>query len=142
MKTLLALAAAAFIASSAGASARTHTHVITLDGHCDQLTMTITGTLVAGTDDASCEAGIGGGEIGKVKNVGDAIVAGVQFTAKPGIQFVIQLSYPLATGGSWVLFETTDGVTLTELESGTYTLVSDGAEAPRGAPPVTAALDQ
>lgn len=140
MKTFLAFATAAFITSSVGALANTQTHIITLDGHCDQITLSVKKNLVAGTDDPGCEQGFGGGVIGNVKKFGQAIVAGVQFTAEPGVQFVFQISYPLETGGTWVLYDTTDGVTLSEVESGSYTLVSGADARPRGAEPVTSSL--
>jgi hypothetical protein len=138
MKTLLALGTAALVLSSAAASAKTYS--ISLNGHCDVITLDVKKTLVAGSDDADCEAGFGGGLIGKVKNFGDAIVAGVQFSAKAGDQFVFEISWPLATGGSWNLYETSDGVTLTEVETGTYTVDSGGAYVAHGTTPVTAAL--
>jgi hypothetical protein len=132
MKSLFAFAAAVLVASASSALAKTQTHIITLDGHCDEITLKVNKTLVAGTDDANCEAGIGGGLIGNVKGFGQAIVAGVQFTSMAGTQFVFQISYPLATGGTWNLYETTDGVTLTELESGTYTVVQGAIAHPAG----------
>jgi hypothetical protein len=105
------------------------------------ITLNVDKTLVAGTDSANCEAGFGGGLIGNMKSFGDAIVAGVQFTSKPGIQFVFEAARPLKTGKSWILYDTTNGTTLTELESGTYTLQKGaGFAPPTGAPPVTSSL--
>ncbi|HEY1614349.1 MAG TPA: hypothetical protein VGF97_11715 [Rhizomicrobium sp.] len=140
MKTLLAWGAAALIASGTGAWAKGQTHIITLNGHCDEITLIVNKTLVAGSDDASCEAGFGGGLIGNVKKFGNAIVAGVQFTSEPGNQLVFQISYPLATGGNWILYDTTDGVTLNQLESGTYTVQKEAGHAAHGAAPITAGL--
>jgi len=138
MKALLALGAVALVLSGVPAAAKTKTYMISLDGHCDVITLTVNGTLVAGTDASSCEAGIGGGLIGTVKKFGEAIVAGVQFSAKPGTQFVFEIAYPLATGGAWDLYDTTDGVTLTKAESGTYTVEKDAAHMQHGGDPVAA----
>ena len=128
MKAMMVLAVSALALTAGIVPAASKTYAISLDGHCDVITLTVKGTLVAGTDASSCAAGFGGGLIGKVKGFGDAIVAGVQFTAKSGNQFVFQVQWPLVTGGSWILYDTTDGVHLTQLESGTYTVQSDGVE--------------
>src|SRR5438045_270420 len=98
MKTYLALAAAALLATSGGALAKSTTAVISLDGHCDVITLQIDKPLVAGAGDPDCAVEYGGGMIGKVKGFGNSIVAGVQTPNAPGAQFVLQLSYPLVTG--------------------------------------------
>jgi hypothetical protein len=131
MKTLWALAA--LLALGNAAHAGTKTQVISLDGHCDVLTLKINKTEVVGADTPSCATGIGIGYIGKVKGFGNGIIAGAQFSTAPGAQFVIRIAYPLVTGGSWDLAVTSDGATFTPYESGTYTV--DGT-ADRAAPPV------
>ena len=130
MKASLALAA--FVALSGAAEAKTKTEVVSLDGHCDVLTLRINKSVVAGTDDPNCATGFGGGFIGKVKGFGNAVVAGVQFSGEPGAQVVIRVAYPLVTGGNWNLYATTDGVTMTKLESGTYTVEGTAAKGARG----------
>jgi len=130
MKASLALAA--LVALSGAAEAKTKTATVSLDGHCDVLTLRIDKSVVAGTDDPGCATGFGGGFIGKAKGFGNAIVAGVQFSGQPGAQVVIRLAYPLVTGGNWDLYATTDGVTMTELESGTYTVEGTAAKGARG----------
>ena len=130
MKASLALVA--LVALSGAAQAKTKTEMVSLDGHCDVLTLRIDKGVVAGTDDPNCATGFGGGFIGKVKGFGNAIVAGVQFSQQPGAQVVLRLAYPLVTGGNWDLYATTDGVTMTELESGTYTLEGTAAKGMRG----------
>jgi hypothetical protein len=131
MKTLLALAA--LLALGSGVPAEAKTQVISLNGHCDVLTLKIVKTQVAGADDPNCDTGIGVGYVGKVKGFGNGIIAGAQFSAAPGAQFVIRIAYPLVTGGTWDLAITTDGATFTPYESGTYTV---GGTADRGAPAV------
>lgn len=96
MKMLLAVGATALVLSSAAASAKTYT--ISLDGHCDVITLTVNKTLVAGTD--SCGGLFGGGLIAKVKNFGGAIVAGVQTSEMAGTQYVFEIAWPLKTGGT------------------------------------------
>jgi hypothetical protein len=59
-------------------------------------------------------------------------VAGVQSPGAPGVQFVFQVSYPLVTGGTWALYGTTDGVTVAELEAGTYTVEGTPSHGVRG----------
>lgn len=119
MKHVLIVAAAALVALPGAAAAKTKTTTIAFDGYCDVVTINVTGSAVAGKD--ACAGGFGGGLIAR-RAGGKAIVAGVQFSPYPGYQFVLQLSYPLVTGGSWTLSYTTDGASLNPYESGTYTV--------------------
>ena len=66
MKSSLALAAAVLVALSGTASAKTKTQVISLNGHCDVLTLKINKQAVVGIDDPDCAQGFGAGFIGKV----------------------------------------------------------------------------
>ncbi len=136
MRSSLALAAAVLVALSGAASAKSKTQIVSLDGHCDVLTLKIDKTSVAGTDDPDCAEGFGAGFIGKVKGFGNAIVAGVQFAEEPGVQLVLRVQYPLVTGGSWDLSATSDGVSFSEIESGTYTVQGTAAKGAKGSTPV------
>ncbi|HEY4115862.1 MAG TPA: hypothetical protein VGM17_17535 [Rhizomicrobium sp.] len=139
MKTLVILGAAALLALPSVASARTKTTVVSFDGYCDVVTIKVTGSLVAGQD--SCAGGFGGGMVVKqLGGQGKSIVAGVQFPVYAGYQFVLQLSYPLVTGGTWTMYATTDGTELDPFEAGTYTVQNGPSSAPRGALPAVAAL--
>ena len=121
-----------------GGVAEAKTQVVSLDGHCDAITLKINKTNVVGADDPSCATGMGIGYVGKVKGFGTAVVAGVQFSAVPGAQFVMRFSYPLVTGGSWDLSLTADGSTFTPYESGTYTVEGTASKGQRGATSVVA----
>ena len=133
MKSSFALAAAVLVALGGGASAKTKTETISLDGHCDVLTLQIDKNAVAGVDVPTCAHGFGAGFIGKIKGFGNALVAGVQFSEEPGVQLVFRVQYPLVTGGAWDLSETNDGVSFSQIESGTYTVEGTAAKGPRGA---------
>jgi hypothetical protein len=133
MKSSFALAAAVLVALGGGASAKTKTETVSLDGHCDVLTLQIDKNAVAGVDVPTCAHGFGAGFIGKIKGFGNAIVAGVQFSEEPGVQLVFRVQYPLVTGGAWDLSETNDGVSFSQIESGTYTVEGTAAKGPRGA---------
>ena len=132
MRSSCALAAALVMATSGAALAKSKTETISLNGHCDVLTLHIDKNAVAGTDDPDCAQGFGAGFIGKIKGFGNAIVAGVQFSEEPGEQVVLRVQYPLVTGGSWDLSATSDGVSFSEIESGTYTVQGTAAKGPRG----------
>jgi hypothetical protein len=138
MRTVLILAA--LVALGGTAEARTKTEVVSLDGHCDVITLKIDKTAVAGADDPGCEAGFGAGYVGKVKGFGNAIVAGVQYGQFAGEQFVIRFDYPLVTGGHWDLAVTSDGVTFSPFESGTYTVEGTPARGARGLTSAASAL--
>lgn len=134
MRTLSVLAALLVLGGITNVSAKTQ--VITLDGFCDELTLNISKINVVGADTSICTTGMGIGYISKVKGFGKAIVAGAQFSAAPGAQFVIRIAYPLVTGGNWDLALTTDGTTFTPYESGTYTVGGTPARGVRGTTPV------
>ncbi len=136
MKATLALAAGLLVALTVAAPAKPKTEVISFDGHCDVITLHIGKGLVAGADDPDCSAQFGGGLIGKVRGFGNAIVAGVQSPSVPGVQFVLQIAYPLVTGGTWNLYTTADGVTINKVESGTYSVQGTPAAGPKGAPSI------
>jgi hypothetical protein len=139
MKTLPVWAAATLMLLPNVAAAKTKTTIIAFDGYCDVVTINVTGGLVAGKD--SCASGFGGGLITKdAGESGKAIVAGVQFPPEPGYQFVLKLSYPLVTGGTWSLYVTTDGMTLNPYEAGTYTIQTTPSQTGRGSASVLAAL--
>src|SRR5665213_3088667 len=131
---------AAVVALSGAADAKTKTQVISLDGRCDVLTLKIDKTEVVGVDDPSGATGIGVGYVGKVKDFGNGIVAGVHFVAAPGAQFVIRIAYPLVTGGSWDLAITSDGTTFSPYESGTYTVEGTADKGTKGSSSVIAAF--
>lgn len=136
MRTLSMITALLVLGSVADVGAKTQ--VISLDGFCDVLTLKISKINVVGTDTPVCTTGTGIGYIGKVKGFGKAIVAGAQFSAAPGAQFVMRISYPLVTGGNWDLALTADGATFTPYESGTYTVEGTASKGPRGVMPVVA----
>jgi hypothetical protein len=140
MKSSFALAAALFLATSGAALAKSKTETISLNGHCDVLTLHIDKNAVAGTDDPDCAEGFGAGFIGKIKGFGNAIVAGVQFSEEPGTQLVFRVQYPLVTGGAWDLSATSDGVSFSEIESGTYTVEGTAAKGEKGSTPVIGAM--
>ena len=71
---------AALLALGGAAEAHPKTAVVSLDGHCDVVTLQIDKGAVAGTDAASCAAGFGAGYVGKVKKFGNAIVAALFLT--------------------------------------------------------------
>jgi hypothetical protein len=142
MKSSFALAAAVLVALGGGASAKTKTQTISLDGHCDVLTLQIDKNSVAGVDVPTCANGFGAGFIGKIKGFGNAIVAGVQFSEEPGVQLVFRVQYPLVTGGAWDLSETNDGVSFSQIESGTYTVEGTAAKGPRGATSVVSGMSR
>ncbi len=132
MKTYLALTAAALVAMGGTASAKTQKTVITLDGYCDVITLRIDNALVAAADAPKCTTEYGAGMIETVKGFGNSIVAGLQTPNSPGHQYVVQISYPLVSGGAWTAYSTTDGVTLSFFNSGTYTVKGSAARGVKG----------
>lgn len=124
MRTLLVLAAAVAVLASGGASAKTQSYTISLGGQfCVVANVNVKGTQVTANENDSCQAYVGGGFLATITKKGgkQAIIGGVsnQF---PGAEVVINLSYPFVTGGSYSVYATGDGVTLTKVGSGNYTV--------------------
>jgi len=128
MKTVLALVAAAIALVPAAAQARRVTE-ISLDGYCTLYHIVQDGGLVSLQDTPSCSGTFGGGVIGTASGYGKQMVLAIQDASSPGVQRMITLSYPFTAGGTFSLFETTDGTNFHLALDGTYSI----AEADRGA---------
>ena len=136
MKTALVISVAA-LAICAGSAAAAKTVSISFDGFCDGLDIIVNKTdLTALETGNGCDEGahFGAGTIGNSKLRGKAITFGVDLTPKGGgaYQYIFVVSYPLVTGATWSNFYTTDGKTLSQELTGTYTVNGAGAHATRG----------
>jgi hypothetical protein len=122
MKKIVTLAAVAFVGMCGGAMAKAVT--VQLDSFCDEYTLTNTGALYAifGVN-STCDPGIGGGTRGTVKGSGKLITTGMILNGTSSEQYVWTFTSPLATGGTAILYYTTDGITLNYLTQSTFTIV-------------------
>ena len=130
----IAAGAAILIAMGGTAMAKTKTTQIQLDGECDQITVNVTDKVsVTGNEGGTCSKLFGAGFVAKVKNADTMqIVAGAQSPMAPGAQFVFVAQYPLVTGGTWALYVTSDGQTMSLNNSGTYTVIGAAQTGPKG----------
>ena len=122
MRRILALGAAALVASTGFASARGKTTDISLDSYCNIYHITITGVLVAAQDTPSCSGNFGGGLLASVKGFGKSVDIALQDASNPGVQLMLELSYPFVTGGTFHLYQTTNGITFSDALDGTYSI--------------------
>ena len=125
MKKLLVLVTAILLGGTAGVAAKPT--VISLHGSCDVLTISHDKplkTALLATDDPDCTPLFGAGFVGRVQNIGNSAIIGMQASTLPGQQYVFRIDYPFVTGGSWVLYSTDDGVHLSALKGNTYTVES------------------
>jgi hypothetical protein len=112
------------------ASAHSKTTVIALDQSCDKFDVTVTKDTAGALDAPSCAATFGGGIVGKKDG---ALTLGLQDPSQPGVQFILELSYPLTDGGTFSIYQTTDGVRLQDMQDGHYSVETDPrAEVPLG----------
>ena len=131
MKTLFLDAVAALVLSSNAALATTHT--ISLDGYCDVFTLTTQDRgqklwSFESIDTGGCEKGFGFGGVSKAKSLGNGAFAnmgGVLFHYGDKLLWALQIQVPVQTGGKWYVFNSTDGVRFTEINTGTYTVAQD-----------------
>lgn len=123
MKRILALGTAALIASASGASAgHGITKDIHLDGYCNIYHINITAGLANAQDTPGCSGTYGGGLVATVKDTGKTVTLAIQDASSPGVQRMLVLSYPFTTGGTFKLYETTNGLNFHLALDGTYSL--------------------
>src|SRR3569832_62916 len=137
MKKTLILGALALAASTCAANARIVE--ISLDGTCNIYSIRFVDTVaVAVQDTPSCSGTYGGGVIAAVKNSGHAVVLALQDPSSPGVQWMLNVDYPFVNGGSFTLYQTTDGTRFTDALDGTYSLVGTPGMGAKTAKSVTA----
>ena len=139
MKTLLLVGTAILIASTHNVLAAK----ITFDSFCDGMKIVGDGRHYVSRQTGTCLQGarvVGAGYKIGGKRRGGNIVLGVNWEAFDGhpagseqYAYIIQL--PLQTGGTWEEIVTTDGGTMTILNSGTYTVVGSPMQGPVGTKP-------
>src|SRR5450432_6077 len=110
--TLVALGAALTTgASNAGTSDQsgTNTTIISLDGHCDFLTLTVFSWHQAGMSQVcnGTMTGVGAGMEGKVTGFvspKDLTIGELYSPGPPGTVYLWTFQYPLQTGGTWSIY--------------------------------------
>jgi hypothetical protein len=124
MKKVLMLAAASLLAFGGSAVAKTKTYTISLGGaFCVVAQVNVTGKQVAANENDNCQKFIGGGLIATVKRkAGKQAILGGTTSQIPGAILVISLDYPFVSGGNYTVYGTSDGVTLSKVGSGNYTV--------------------
>jgi hypothetical protein len=120
MKLIGALAAASMVMMSAPAMAGSVT--LSIGGHCNILSVRVqSSTLVAARENDACTQIIGEGFVGTIQHQKRATIAYTD-PSLPGDQLTLLLQYPFVSGGTWALFVTTDGRTMSQIDEGTYTV--------------------
>lgn len=123
MKRILRLAAASLLACGGTADAKTKSYVISLGTpFCVVANVNVTGTQITANENDTCQTYIGAGFVGMVKKSGNRAIIGGISDQFPGNEVVINLGYPFVTGGDYAVYVTSDGVTLTKVGSGNYTV--------------------
>lgn len=123
MKKILMLAAASLLAFGGSAIAKSKSYVISLGTpFCVVANVTVTKTEVTANENDTCQTYVGGGFIGNVKKSGQQAIIGGISNQFPGAEVVIKLDYPFVSGANYTVYETSDGVTLTAVGSGHYTV--------------------
>jgi hypothetical protein len=127
-----ALLAAAAVFAFAGQADAAKTTSISLDGMCNVFAITTqdTARLAAALEtdpDGRCQTFLGEGRVAGTKDLGRIVDIGGVFNGSPSPVFTIDVQFPFVTGGAWHEYETTDGVHMQFLTSGTYTVVGPAA---------------
>jgi hypothetical protein len=133
------LLALALVLCAGGASARPRVTEISLDGYCNIYHISISGVLAAAQDTPSCSGTYGGGLAATVKGFGKSVDLALQDASNPGVQLMLELSYPFTTGGTFHLYQTTDGINFTDALDGTYSISTAPDRGAKSARSATAA---
>jgi len=97
--------------------------VLDLGDVCHALMIQIRHGQVNGFSHYTCNTGYFVGVIGKVRGLsGRSVIASLQMRDQPDSQFLLLISYPLVSGGTWSMYYTTDGYQMKPYQSGTYKL--------------------
>lgn len=136
----LLLGAAALIVSTGGAAAGHSVTDIRLDGYCNTYHIKIAGVVAAAQDSPSCSGTYGGGLVATVKNFGKSVDLALQDAAGPGVQLMLELSYPFTDGGVFKLYQTVDGTSFNEALDGTYSIITSPDAGPKNDPSVTSRI--
>ena len=140
MKRILALSAVALVALTGLANARTRVFDISLDGYCNDYHIRMTGVLVAAQDTPTCTGNFGGGFSSSIKGFGKTVEIALQDASSPGVQLFLALSYPFVTGGTFHLYQTTDGINFVDELDGTYSLDTAAERGEKSALSITKAI--
>jgi len=140
MRKIHLLGVALLAASTAAASARPITKAIRLDGYCNVYSITMSQGTAWVQDTPTCSGNYGGGVVGSAKGFGKSLDLALQSASSPGVQLFLVVSYPLVTGGTFKLYQTTDGNSFVDEVDGTYTLDASPENGPAGGTPVTSAF--
>ena len=117
---------AALLLSATTASAVTH---ISLDGFCNNYAFRHPGFNHFAVKDTGCSSGFGTGLLGSIKGIGKQLIVALQDPGSDHTQFEFIFSYPFTNGGSWELYDSTDGVNFNVLAGGSYTITTPGPRA-------------
>jgi len=120
MTRLSIAVAAALLALPNAANAKIP--VIDLGELCRFMPIVVDHSRVHGFSNWDCETGNFVGLIGKL-NGERSVIASIEVKNRPGDQFLMQLSYPLVSGGTWSVFYTRSGYEMKLYKSGTYNMV-------------------
>lgn len=123
-KLSIAAVAAVFVLPQA---AQAKVPLVNLGELCDSLAIVVDHTQVTGFSAwGGCQTGNLVGVIGKIRGTeGRSIIGSVEMLNPPSrhSQFLLQISYPLVSGGTWALYYTLHGSRSKLYQSGTYTVV-------------------
>lgn len=121
MKKMLASAVLLTMLSASAVMARPVTTAIKLDGFCNIYSVTVNQVLAKAQDTPSCTGTYGGGLVGATKTFGKSVILALQDqVGSPGVQMMLQLSYPFTPTGTFTIYQTTDGLTFQDMFDGTY----------------------
>lgn len=97
--------------------------VLNLGDMCGFMAVVIDHSHISGFSNFDCQTGNFVGVIGRVDRA-RAIIASIHVKNSPKhSQFLLQVSYPLVSGGTWSMYYTRSGYTMKLYQSGTYTVI-------------------
>jgi hypothetical protein len=118
-KFLMATVAALF---ALPCTAQAKVPVLDLGGICHFMPIIVKHSNVHGFSNFDCQTGNFVGMIATTNTGERSVIASVQMVSQPG-QYLLKISYPLVSGGTWSMYYTKDGYTMKRYQSGTYKVI-------------------
>jgi len=138
MKPLHAITLLSLVISTPVLAGKQQVFVVQIDGTCDTITLTNNKALVlyATSHVIGCVADKHAPSSNPIPGVGIVVKRHPPFARGKDIAvtdtvpdnlgapvaYITKLEYPLVTGGAWTAYATSDGVTITQVGAGTYSL--------------------
>lgn len=124
------LGTSSYAGTNGAVTPKSHTYDITFDGYCDGMNLTLSNKYYVVGQSTGCSAGgVDEGFTATRSGIKYLDISSNNSGSSWALTFIFTV--PIQTGGHWTLYGTTDGVTQSFINSGTYTVGTFGMWGPK-----------